>query len=608
MNSDGAIDARRMATLRGLATSRGFAQGPVFLYSGGHDLSVPEYEIPPEKVFSESARYYAARAEARRQIETLAARFGEFSPNSQEANVFANHLAILDDALVVQEVEGVIRDSRINTEAAIRRVVSRFREMFGKMDDPYLRERVRDIEDIERRFMRILLGREETALAAITSPVVIVADDLTPSETVTLPREFVLGIATDHGSATSHVALLARALGIPAVVGLGDITARVKAGDQVLLDGSNGAITVNPDAAVAADFGRLIRREKELLAILDEDKLKPGAMKDGTPLKIVANIQPGVPFGSLAAFGAQGVGLYRTEYLWLGSDHEPTEEEQFAAYSEAVKAALPVMGPEARITFRCLDIGGDKLMQGVKSREANPFLGNRSIRWLLGHRETFRSQLRAILRASAFGKAAVMFPMIATITELRECNRELEAVKDSLRQSGIAFDEKIMRGAMIETPAAALCADQLASEVDFFSIGTNDLVQYTMAADRGNEQVAYLSIPSNPAVVRLVETTCRLSEEGGIYTCVCGESASDPVMAILWVGLGVKVLSMSASCVPVIKKVLRNVTLHDAQVLASDVLEACSSATAEEIYARCRDFLLRKVPDFEEIRTFFTAG
>ena len=594
-----------MATLTGLATSRGFAAGPVFLHTtGGGELAVAEREIAAADVPAELERFTAAIAEARRQLEALAARLD----GQSAANVFSNHLIILEDPIIIAQVEDVVRKDHLNVEAAIRRVVERFRTRFGQMDDPYLRERIRDIEDIERRMLRILLGREETVFASITTPVVIVADDLAPSETMALSRDLVLGIATDHGSATSHVALLSRALGIPAVVGLGNVTQRVRPGDRVLLDGSNGTITIYPDAATTADFNRLMHREKELMALLEEDRQLPGAMKDGTPLKIVANTQPGVPFGTLAAFGAQGVGLYRTEYLWLGSDHEPSEEEQFAAYSEAVKAVLPALGPEARVTFRCLDLGGDKLMRGVKANEANPFLGNRSIRWLLGHRDTFRAQLRAILRASAFGKAAVLFPMIATHTELRQCNVELGKAMDELRAKGIAFDEHIMRGAMVETPAAAICADQLAGEVDFFSVGTNDLVQYTLAADRGNEQVAYLSHPSDPAVVRLMETTCRRSRAGGIYPCVCGESAADPVMAVLWVGLGVKVLSMAPSCIPAVKKVLRTVTLQEAQTLAAEVLAACSTESAEEIYARCRSFLLDRLPDFESLRAFFAAG
>lgn len=605
MSSDDASEVRRMATLTGLAASRGFAAGSVFLHTAdGGELAVVEREMSAADVSAELARFAAALKEARRQIEALATRL----EGRSAANVFANHLAILEDPVLNSQIEDAVRKERVNVEAAIRRVVARFRARFGQMDDPYLRERVRDIEDIERRLLRILLGREETVFASIASPVIIVADDLAPSETVALSRELVLGIATDHGSATSHVALLSRALGIPAVVGLGDVTRRVRPGDRVLLDGTNGTVTINPDAATTADFNRLMRREKELMALLEEDRQLPGAMKDGTPLKIVANTQPGVPFGTLAAFGAQGVGLYRTEYLWLGTDHEPSEDEQFAAYSEAVKAVLPALGPEARVTFRCLDLGGDKLMRGVKANEANPFLGNRSIRWLLGHRATFRAQLRAILRASAFGKAAVLFPMIATHTELRQCNVELGKAMDELRAKGIAFDEHIMRGAMVETPAAAICADQLASEVDFFSVGTNDLVQYTLAADRGNEQVAYLSHPSDPAVVRLMETTCRLSKAGGIYTCVCGESAADPVMAVLWVGLGVKVLSMAPSCIPAVKKVLRTVTLQEAQTLAAEVLAACSTESAEEIYARCRSFLLDRLPDFESLRAFFAAG
>ncbi len=604
MNSDVASDERRMATLSGLAASRGFASGPVFVHRRDDgDFTVQDAVVPEGRIPAELERYRDARAQARRQIDDLIARMGDGSAGS----VFANHLAILEDPLLVSQVEDTIRSGPYAAERAIRRVVGGFREMFGRMEDPYLRERERDIEDVERRFLRILHGREETSFSSIKSPVIIVADDLAPSETVALPRELVLGIATDHGSATSHVALLSRALGIPAVVGLGDVSLRVHPGDRVLLDGSNGTVTVNPDTATAADFRRLVRRAKELTAILDEDRQLPGAMKDGTPLKIVANIQPGVPFGSLAAFGAQGVGLYRTEYLWLGAGREPSEEEQFDAYSEAVKAALPSLGPEARITFRCLDIGGDKIVRGAKAVEANPFLGNRSVRWLLGHRDAFRTQLRAILRASAFGKAAVMYPMIATRTELRQCNEELQRAMDELHGKGIDFDRNILRGVMIETPAAAICADQLAPEVDFFSIGTNDLVQYTLAADRGNEQVAYLSHPSDPAVVRLVDNTCRLAREGGIYTCVCGESAADPVMAVLWVGMGVKVLSMAASCIPAVKKVLRTVTSAEAQALAEEVRVACSSCSADEIYARCRDFILSKMPDFEQMRSFFTA-
>ena len=605
MSSSAAITRRRMATLTGIATSRGFVSGPVFLFTAGDgDLTVPEYVVDEGRIESEIERFHAARAETRRQIEEIAARVEDAST----AGVFANHLAILDDEVVLSQIDAVIRNERLNAEAAVRQVVGFFHERFRHMNDPYLRERVRDIEDVERRFLRVLLGREETVLSSIKVPSIIVADDLSPSESVSLPREMVLGIATDRGSATSHVALLSRALGVPTVVGLGDVTQRVRPGDNMLLDGSNGTVTINPDAATAADFEKLVKREKELRVLIEEDRQLPGAMKDGSPLRVLANIQPGVPFGQLMAFGAQGVGLYRTEFLWIGSDHEPTEEEQFDAYSEAVRSVLPAMGSDARITFRCLDIGGDKIMRGARITEANPFLGNRSVRWLLGHRDVFRTQLRAILRASAFGKVSVMFPMIATAGELRECNAELDKVRAELEREGVAFDGDILRGAMIETPAAAMCADQLASQVDFFSIGTNDLVQYTMAADRGNETVAYLSHPSDPAVVRLVDATCRFAREGGVRVCVCGESAADPVMAVLWVGLGADELSMGASCIPVVKKVLRAVTREEARSLAAEVLAACATEPAMDIYGRCRDFLLAKVPDFEELRKFFAAG
>jgi len=450
---------------------------------------------------------------------------------------------------------------------------------------------------VERRVLRPLMGGEETTLTQISRPSVIVADDLTPSETVMMPRNLVLGIATDRGSSTSHVALLARALGIPAVVGLGDATRVVRAGDRVLLDGAKGLFMARPSAAAADVFQRHAERGRALERALAETRNDPGVMKDGTPLKLVANLQPGVPFESLAEFGARGVGLYRTEYLWLEGDREPDEETQFVAYSLAVKAALPTMGPEARITFRCLDLGGDKLMRGMKSAEANPFLGYRSIRWLLGHRDSFRTQLRAILRASAFGKAAVMFPMIATLSELREANAELANAMEELRREGVPFDSEIMRGAMIETPAAALVADQLADEVDFFSIGTNDLVQYTLAADRGNERVAYLSKASDPAVVRLVDLVCKSASAKGIYACICGEAASDPVLAPLWAGLGVKVLSMSASCIPVVKAALRSVTIDEARAFAQEILALCATLTADEISERCRRFVVDKAPE-----------
>ena len=593
-----------MVTVAGTAVSRGFAAGPVFVYRPDDVQSVPEYEISLDRVPEELARYHAARIETRTQIESLITQLGEHGGNA--AAVFANHLDILDDASICGSIERRIREERINVEAAIRRTVGKFREMFGRMKDPYLRERVRDIDDIERRFLRVLLGRAGNPLSQIAEPVIVVAADLTPSDTVALPRELVLGFATDRGSATSHVALLARVLGIPAVVGLGDIVSRVKPGDEILLDGTNGAVTVNPDVRTCAEFARLVRRERELLALMSEDQGRSGATKDGAPVLFCANAQPGVPMGGFAAFGARGVGLYRTEYLWLAGDHEPTEDEQTAAYSEAVRAAS-AMGPEARVVFRALDLGGDKLMRGAASHETNPFLGGRSIRWLFAHHEVFRAQVRAILRASAHGPSAIMWPMIATVQELWDANAELRRAKEELRAEGIPFDERIPVGCMIEIPSAALCSDHLARHVDFFSIGTNDLVQYTMAADRGNALVSYLYQPTNPAVIRLVDMTVKSAKAAGIPVAVCGETASDPVLGALWVGLGVSELSMSASYIPVLRKVLRVLTSAELHEMADLARAACADRTSAEIYSLCRAYIVSKVPQLEEIQSFFTA-
>ena len=592
-----------MVTVAGTATSRGFVSGPVFLYAGERDVALPEYRLPAEKVGAELARYREARAETRRQLEGVVVDVSA-RVTAAEADIFKNHLVILEDEVIISEIEKLIREERLNAEAAMHRVADRFRKTFERMNDPYLRERARDLDDVERRMLRVLTGRAELAFSQINSPVIVVADDLTPSETVTIPRKYVLGFATNRGSATSHVALLARAMGIPAVTGLGDITSRVKVGDHILLDGTNGAVTINADRETREQFARLIWRERELMAALDESRQQSD---QGMQVKLLANVQPGIPFGSHAAFGAEGMGLYRSEYLWLGGSDEPTENEQTVAYTEAVKAAAS-LGPEARVVFRVLDIGGDKMMKGAKAKEANPFLGNRSIRFLLSRRDIFRAQLRAILKASASGKAAIMYPMVATIEELRQANAEFVKAMEQLRMANIPFDERIPVGCMIEIPSAALNADLLAKEVSFFSIGTNDLVQYTMAADRGNEQVSYLYQPTNPAVIRLVDMTAQAAKRAGITCSVCGESASDPVLATLWSALGCSGLSMSASYIPVIRKTLRSVKPEDASALADEVRAMCATSGASDIYDHVKMFLRQRIPDLEEVQSFFAPA
>ena len=597
--------ASATVTVAGLATSRGFAAGPAFVYAKDNVLSVPEYAIAESDVDAEIARYRAALDETRRQIEELAAKF-KSTADGIATDVLANHLLLLDDPMAISAVERRIRDERLNAEAAVRRTTDDFRALFAKMSDPYLRERLRDVEDIEARMMRVLMGRGESVFDHVTSPVVVVADDLTPSETVTFPRGLILGFATNRGSATSHVALLARALGIPAVVGLCDITSRVQAGDFVQLDGSTGVVTVNPDAPTRAAFDRHAKSERELLARIEKDDVDTrGAL--ASSMRLCANVQPGVSLADLSSHGVQGIGLYRSEYLWLGREADPDEDEQAAAYSEAARAAAQ-LGDGARVVFRALDLGGDKLQRGQRPHEANPFLGNRSIRFLLSHRDVFRTQLRAILRASAYGPSAVMYPMVATLQELREANGELARTMEALGKEGVPFDAHIPHGVMIEVPSAALNADAFARECDFFSIGTNDLVQYTMAADRANERVSYLYQPANPAVIRLVGMTVRAACAAGISVSVCGESASDPVLGVLWAGLGVTSLSMSAGYIPAIRRTLQAISADEARDLADRVRGYGSSRSAAEIYADCRAFVISKVPQFGEMQSFLSAG
>lgn len=587
-----------MLTVAGLATARGFAAGPVFLYRSGEEIPVPEYVVELGREGDELERLKRAVASVKRDLEGIIAALRERA-GREDVRVFECHLMILEDPLIAAENERRIAIDHVNAEAAVKATAAHYRERFARMNDPYFRERVRDLDDVERRMLKAFSGSSPSPLSELKVPSIVVADDLTPSETVQLPREYLLGFATNGGSTTSHVALLARAMGIPAVTGLGDITERVSPGMTILLDGTNGAVTVNPDEQTVAEFGELIQRQKAHSEAATEGP-PAGTLADGGDVLIYANIHPGIPIAGVKEFGARGVGLYRSEYLWLNGEREPTEKEQFEAYRDAVKFASS-FSPKASITIRTLDIGGDKTVRGISTKEANPFLGNRSIRYSLSHADIFRAQLRAILRASAFGRTKIMYPMISCIEELREASVILEGVKRELDAEGIAYDHNIAVGAMIEVPAAAINADALARHVDFFSIGTNDLVQYVMAADRGNEAVANLYQPLNPAILELMRRTIAAAKKNGIPVAVCGESASDPVVGILWAAMGVDVLSMSATYIPVISNILRRLTRADLAGYAAFALGMQADRPAQEIFAECRKWLTTRLPDFDDL-------
>lgn len=595
---------REIVRLNGLATARGYAAGPVFVYRGDGDIPVPEYVVEPGREGDEILRFRRAIFEAKRDLERLVSTLRERTGRA-EVKVFECHIMLVDDVVLSGETEKYILEKRINAESAVRLTANRAREVFGQMNDPYFRERVRDLDDVERRLLKKLLGVAASPIQGLVSPSIIVADDLTPSETVQLPRELVLGFAMNGGSTTSHVALLARAMGIPAVTGLVDITSRVKPGETVLLDGTEGVMTLSPDAVTLRDFRDLIERQKEIseAAVLGAPA---GTLKDGGEVLLYANFHPGVPINGVKELGARGIGLYRSEYLWLNEEGEPSEEEQYRAYREVAEFTKTI-SPESSVTIRALDIGGDKLVRGIsqrsdtRQREANPFLGNRSIRYLLANRGVFKTQLRAILRASAHGRVCILYPMISCVEELRAAAEVLEEAKRELDAEQIPYAHDIPVGAMIEVPSAAINAEALAKYVKFFSIGTNDLIQYTMAADRGNESVAHLYQPVNPAILSLMRHVIAVAKKAGIYVGVCGESAADPIVGVLWAAMGIDILSMSATYIPVIAKLLSRLTRADLDEYLKMTENLGVDVTGSETLDLCREWMRTKIPDLDNI-------
>ena len=596
MNSDadstlGGKSEMRMLT--GLAASRGFVSGPVFLFRTTASEQIPEYRVEEAHVAHELARLSDAFALTRAQIRSLANELKK-RISGDEATVFDGHLMMLDDPSFLGSIKEKISKSLINAESAVNSVAEKYSSIFAAMDDAYLKERAQDVADIAKRIINNLSGGGDVQTLRVEQPCIVVADELTPSETISLPKNLILGFATDRGSTTSHASLLARALGIPAVVGLGSLSEIVRTGDMLLLDGTRGKVILNPGREERLAFEKMVARSRTLEENLDQGKLAPGATSDGVAVPFLANVDNSTPLTGLYAVGAEGIGLYRSEYLWLSSDREPSEEEQTRAYTAAARA-MPEGLP---VTIRVLDIGGDKMTKGAAPahKEANPFLGNRSIRYLLRNPDVFRRQLRAILRASAHGHLQLMYPMVTTIDELRAANLEVRACMAELRSERVPFDETIKRGVMIEIPAAALIADALAKESDFFSIGTNDLIQYTLAVDRVNETVARLYQPTHPAVLQLIDMTVKAAHANSLKVSVCGETAADPVMAVLMIGMGVDELSMSPNLIPLVKKIIGQVAMGDARALA-DIVRRMTGSPADKVYTYCRNQVMKLAPD-----------
>jgi len=578
---------RKSHVMHGIGGSPGVAVAPVMIVRP-RVLDVPERRIAPAEAEAEWGRFEAARTRTRQQLQHLRSRLDAHAKNG-EAGILDAHLMVLDDEVMSARVRREIVENHHNAERAVRDVANFFIKQFLQLDDPYLKERADDISDVGRRMIRNLLGISEELPERWATPCIIVAENLTPSETIALPREKVLGFALDRGSTTSHAALIARALEIPAVFGLGRIMTLATPGDTLGIDGSRGVVILNPAPKDLKRLNGLAVARADAQRGLEHLRNQPAVTPDGRRIPLFANIENVDEMGTVDAHGAEGVGLFRTEYLWLASGRAVGEEQQTAVYAAAVRALRG-----RPLIIRVFDLGGDKFVGNVGlTQETNPFLGMRSIRYLLRHPEVFKAQLRAILRARAEGDVRVLLPMISDVVELRRSRELLDDSLHDLTAEGLVCPP-IKLGVMIEIPSAALSADLLAEQADFFSIGTNDLTQYTLAVDRINEHVAHLYQPAHPAVLRLIALAIEAGQRHKRPVCVCGEMASDPLTALLLVGMGVDELSMAPASIPVVKDAIRKTTLEQARALAGQALAARSST---EILKHCHDLLVKVAPE-----------
>ena len=575
-------------SFRGIPVSTGVCRGKV-LVLGRARPSIAQLRVADERLAEEVNRLEKALVQTRHQILEVQRRVSQ-GMGAQEGSIFDAHLLVLEDRTLLDEVVRVIQEQKVNAEHAFHTVAERYAATLSAIEDEYLRERAADMRDVTTRVLNNLLGLEEAAdLRHLKEPCIIISHDLTPSNTAQLDKRNVLGFATDVGSKTSHTAIMARSLRIPAIVGLKDVSGQLATGQYALLDGHNGVLVVNPTDQTLYEYGQLILRQATLQQRLRDLLLEPAVTLDGHRVLLNANIEQAADAEQVKANGAEGVGLFRTEYLFLNRERLPGEEQQYQAYREAAAALKPLP-----VVIRTLDLGGDKFLAHMQMpTELNPFLGWRAIRISLQERDIFRAQLRAILRASAEGNLRMMYPMISGLDELKQANALLEQYKAELRQENIPFDEHLEVGAMIETPSAAIVADSLAKHVRFFSIGTNDLIQYSLAVDRLNEKIAHLYEPTHPAIVRLIKTTVDAAHKHKVRVSVCGEMAGDPVLAPLLLGLGVDELSAAPSLVPSLKFLIRRLKLSEAQELAAFALD-CESAA--EILARCQELAREIAP------------
>ncbi len=582
-------NARQEIRFEGAGVSPGIAHGQIHVVRDDLD-DVARYRISPSQVTDEIGRFEAALIQTRMQILEMQQRIAE-SIGAKDAAIFDAHLLVVEDRTLIDEVLRKLETDLCNVEWVFQEVATTYAETLNKIDDPYLRERALDIQDVTKRVIRNLQGKAPKTFLGLSEPHILIAHNLTPSDTAAMNRERVLGLATDLGSRTSHTAIMARSLNIPAVVGLHDITERLETGQQVLIDGTNGLLIVDPTPETLKHYGEVESRRVKVAAQLKELRETRSTTRDGRHIVLSANIELPEDVDAVAANGAEGIGLYRTEFLYLNRNTLPTENEQYETYRKVAERVRP-----DPLIIRTFDLGGDKLAPGTVdiSDELNPFLGWRAIRFCLENIDIFKTQLRAILRASAVGNVKIMFPMISGLDELRGAMSVLAECKEELCASKIDISDKTEVGAMIEIPSAAISADVLAREIDFFSIGTNDLIQYALAVDRVNERIAHLYQPTHPAVIRLLKMIADAAHANDIWVGVCGEMAGDVALIPLLLGLGMDELSAGATLVPRVKRAVQSLAISECRALVEETLKL---QTPSEILARCLELADKRYGD-----------
>lgn len=579
-----------MIKLKGIAAASGVSIGKAFKV-GKEEFAIPRQVIAPEEIPMQIQLFEEALIQTRREIIELQKRIAQ-EMGQEQAEIFDAHLLVLEDRLIIEEVISRLKKECVTVAYIFSEVLKKYIEVFSKIEDEYLKERTADVNDVGKRILRNLLGKKRTALEDLKERAVVVAHDLSPSDTASMHRQNVCAFVTDIGGKTSHTAIMAKSLEIPAVVGAEEATAKIKTGDMVIVDGNMGVIIVDPDADTLAFYQGEAEKLKGVSERFFSVKDLSAQTTDGTEIEIAGNIEFPDEVPSVKLHGGDGIGLYRTEFFYMNRKDLPTEEEHYQAY----KYVAEEMSPHP-VIIRTLDLGGDKFLSQFEiPMEMQPFLGWRAIRFCLARPDIFKVQLRAILRASVHGKLKMMYPMISGKTELQQANAILRETKEELRREGVPFDEGLEVGAMIEVPSAAMTADILATEADFFSIGTNDLIQYSLAVDRTNEKVAYLYEPTHPAVLRMVKGIVEAAHNANIWVGVCGEMASEPALALILLGLGVDELSMPPAAIPEVKYIIRAVSMEEARQISTQALRLATGKEVEEFsQSKIREILSRQV-------------